>query len=192
MALTEKALGAEIPAAGGGTTYPASTVGTWVILHENLSSTAESATELLRPTVTTLNAGVRLLRVSGACKGIMLRARYDPTITTVTTAPIVRIYGITGDELATAGVLSDTGANPPERIDALTAAAAGLTFTPVALGAGNLRDGTYAYTDVATVSGSPFFDCRGAKWILALTETAANVSGGTFTTVELMVKALNA
>ena len=188
---TEVPFGPDIPGAGGGVSYPASVIGTWAVLHANLSTAAESATELLRPTVTTLNAGVRLLRVSGACKGIMLRARYDPTITTVTTAPVVRIYGITGTDAA-AGVLSDTGANPPERLDALTAAAAGLTVTPVALGAGNLRDGTYAYTDVLTVSGSPFFDVRGAKYIMALTETAANVSGGANTVVELMVKALNA
>lgn len=184
-------LGATALGAGGGVSYPSSVVGEWMVLHANLTTAAESATELLRPSVTTLNAGTRLLRVTGACKGIMLRARYDPTITTVTTAPVVRIYGITGDELATAGVLDDAGLNPPERLDASTAAAAGLTFTPVALAAGNLRDGTYAYTDIVTVSGSPFIDCRGAKWIMALTETAANVSGGANTVVELMVKALN-
>lgn len=184
-------LGASIPTAGGGVSFPSSVASDWTLLHANLAATAETATELLRPTSTTLDSGVRLLKVSGACKGIMLRARYDPTITTVTTAPVIRLYGITGTAPTADGVLSDTGANPPERLDALTAAATGLTVTPVALGAGNLRDGTYAYTDVLIVSGSPFFDLRGCKWILALTETAANVSGGANTVVELMAKALN-
>ena len=185
-------LGAGIPKAGGGVSYPASVFGDWTLLHANLAATAEGATELLRPTVTTLDAGVRLLKVSGACKGIMLRARYDAAASSVTN-PVVRLYGITGADLVTDGVLSDVGANPVERLDALTAAAAGLTVTMATAAAVNmLRDNVYRYTDVLTVSGSPFFDVRGAKWIMALTETAGTATGGTFTTIELMVKALNA
>jgi len=189
---TMNRLGAGIPAAGGGVSYPSSVFGDWTVLHADLSADAEGATELLRPTVTTLDAGVRLLRISGACKGIMLRARYDAAASSVTNA-VIRLYGITGAEPTADGVLSDTGANPVERLDAATAAATGLTVTMAAAAAASmLRDNVYRYTDVLTVSGSPFFDVRGAKWIMALTETKGVATGGTFTTIELMAKALNA
>lgn len=70
-----------------------------------------------------------------------------------------------------------------------TYAGTGITITLTTTATDDkIRDNTYRYSDCYDIAGT---DLIGAKWIVALTETAASISGGADTTVALMAMALN-
>ena len=185
---TVNVLGASAKSGGSGVTFPSSVTGDWTVAHANLSATAET-TALKNPTGT-VSTSARLLAISPNVKGILLRARYATGTSTVTTSPIVRVFAVYGDDVPSTGTLSDTGANPCMRLDTATSTAAGLTITLTTTGtADKLTDATYRYSDVTSLDG---LDLKGAKYLLCLTETAANISGGADTVVELMALGLNA
>jgi len=122
-------------------------------------------------------------------KGILLRARYAQDTSTVTTSPVIRIFAVYGPDATSAGVLSDAGLNPCLRLDTATSTAAGVTITLTTTATDDkLRDSTYRYSDVTSLTG---YDLKGANYLLVLTETAASISGGANTTVELMALGLN-
>lgn len=174
----------------GDVTFPASVKAQWVTLHGNLSDTAESATVLLRP-ATYASAFVYPMRIHAAATRISIMARYKQGTSTVTTSPVVRIYGIWGaDSVVTpAGVISDDGTAIIRRLDNGSSNNAGITLTlTTAAAADKIRDTTYRYSDEYDITG---VDLRGAKWLLALTETAASISGGADTVVELLAMATN-
>lgn len=174
----------------GAITYPASVKAQWTTVHGNLSDTAESAAVLLRP-ATYASAFVYPARIHHGATRISIMARYKQATSTVTTSPVVRIYGIWGaDSVVTpAGVISDDGTAIIRRIDTGSSNGAGITLTlTTAAAADKMRDTTYRYSDEYDITG---VDLRGAKWLLALTETAANISGGADTVVELLAMATN-
>lgn len=181
--------GAEIM--GGDISFPASVKGAWVVAHDDLSATAESSTVLMRPGSYS-NTSVHPIRIHDAATRVTLRARYDDAVSTVTTSPIVRVYGVYGndDAVSSAGVIDETKASLV-RLDNADSNAAGITLTlETAASAGCLNDGTYLYSN-ELASSLDGIDLRGAKWLLVLTETAASISGGANTTVACMAMLIN-
>jgi hypothetical protein len=170
-------------------TAPASVKGDWAIVHENLSATAESATVLMRPSSYS-NANVYPARIHPAATRVTLMARYDDAVSTVTTSPRVRVYGVYGpdDAVSAAGVIDETKAIV-RRLDSADSNANGITLTlETAASAGCINDGTYLYSNEYDTTG---IDLRGAKWLLVLTDQAASISGGANTTVACMAMLLN-
>jgi hypothetical protein len=181
--------GAEI--ASGSITYPASVKGSWVIAHDNLSATAESATVLMRPSSYS-NTNVHPIYIHDGATRVTLMARYDDAVSTVTTSPVIRVYGVYGpdDAVSAAGVIDETKATV-RRLDNADSNAAGITLTlETAASAGCINDGTYLYSN-ELASSLDGIDLRGAKWLLVLTETAASVSGGANTVVACEAMLLN-
>lgn len=172
-------------------TYPASVQGTWVTLHGNLSATAETAAVLKRP-ATYAGSLVYPARVHPSTTRVLIRARYKQGTSTVTTSPIVRLYAAYGPDAsftASTGTFLDDGTVQFMRIDTGSSTGAGVTLTLTTTATDDkLRDTTYRYSDAYDIAGT---DLLGAKWIVALTETAANISGGADTVVELQALALN-
>ncbi len=174
---------------GGDITYPASVKGAWVVAHDNLSATAESSTVLMRPSSYS-NTSVHPLWVHDAATRVTLMARYDDAVSTVTTSPRVRVYGVYGPDNAVseAGVIDETKAIV-RRLDSADSNANGITLTlETAASAGCINDGTYLYSNEYDTTG---IDLRGAKWLLVLTDQAASISGGANTTVACMAMLLN-
>lgn len=185
----ETKLGAEMQ--GGDITYPASVKGSWSVIHSNLSSTAETAAVLKRP-ATYAGTGVIPARVHPATTRLLIMARYAQGTSTVTTSPVVRLYAVYGPDASfnpSTGAFLDDGTVIFRRIDSGTSTGTGVTLTLTTTATDDkIRDTTYRYSDCYDIAGT---DLLGAKWILALTETAANISGGADTTVALMAMALN-
>jgi hypothetical protein len=172
-------------------TAPASVKGDWAIVHANLSATAESATVLMRPSSYS-NANVYPARIHAAATRVTLMARYDDAVSTVTTSPRVRVYGVYGpdDAVSEAGVIDETKAIV-RRLDSADSNANGITLTlETAASEGCINDGTYLYSN-ELASSLDGIDLRGAKWLLVLTETAASVSGGANTVVACEAMLLN-
>lgn len=172
-------------------TAPASVKGDWTVVHANLSATAESSTVLMRPSSYS-NANVYPARIHDGATRVTLMARYDDAVSTVTTSPVVRVYGIFGPENAVseAGVIDETKAIV-RRLDNADSNAAGITLTLETLAsAGTIQDGTYMYSN-ELASSLDGIDLRGARWLLVLTETAASISGGANTTVACMAMLTN-
>lgn len=174
----------------GAITYPASVKGSWTVIHGNLSDTAET-TALKRP-ATYGSAYVYPGQIHDAATRVLLMARYKQATSTVTTSPVVRLFAAYGPDASftpSTGVFLDDGTVFFRRIDTATSTAAGVTFTlTTAATADKLRDTTYLYSDVYAIAGT---DLIGAKWLVALTETAANISGGADSVVELLACVLN-
>ena len=185
----ETKLGAEQQ--DGNVTYPASVKGTWSVIHTNLSSTAETAAVLKRP-ATYAGTSVIPARVHPATTRLFIMARYAQGTSTVTTSPVIRLYAAYGPDAsfnAGTGVFLDDGSVIFRRIDSGTSTGTGITLTLTTTATDDkIRDTTYRYSDCYDMAGT---DLVGAKWIVALTETAANISGGADTTVALMAMALN-
>lgn len=185
----EVKLSAGIPS--GQIVYPASVNGAWTIIHTNLSSTAETAAVLKRP-ATYAGAGVSPAAVSPATTRLLIMARYAQGTSTVTTSPVVRLYAVYGPDSSftpSSGTFLDDGSVIFRRIDSGTSTGTGVTLTLTTTATDDkIRDTTYRYSDCYDIAGT---DLLGAKWIVALTETAANISGGADTVVALMAMALN-
>jgi len=71
------------------------------------------------------------------------------------------------------------------RLDNPAAGSTGITLTPTTAG---YRDTTYRYGDIYDITG---IDLLGANYLLALTQTAGVVTGGTDQTIELLACAIN-
>lgn len=179
-------LGAEMQ--GGDVTYPASVKGSWTIIHSNLVTAAESATILKSPA--TYGGPAVPARVHPATTRLLVMARYATATTAVATSPVVRLYAVYGPDAsfdAGTGAFLNNGTVIFRRIDSGTSTGTGITLTlTTAATADKICDATYRYSDCYDIAGT---DLLGAKWILALTETAASVTGST--TIELMAMALN-
>ncbi len=172
-------------------TAPASVKGDWTVVHANLSAAAESSTVLMRPSSYS-NANVYPARIHPAATRVTLMARYDDAVSTVTTSPVIRVFGVYGpdDAVSAAGVIDETKAIV-RRLDNADSNAAGITLTlETAASAGCIADGTYLYSN-ELASSLDGIDLRGAKWLLVLTETAASISGGANTTVACMAMLIN-
>lgn len=167
----------------GNVVYPSPIQTTWTVIHGNLTDTAESANALVRPS-TYAGASVYPTRVHQTGGRLFLRARHDPGITNVATAPKVRIYGAYGPDssfTASTGTFLDDGSITWVRLDnnAAATSASAITFSY-----SGFRDSTYRYTDLVSSTG---YDLLGCKWVVALTETAAaTFTGGSSTVIELM------
>jgi len=179
-------LGAEMQ--GGDVTYPASVKGSWSIIHSNLITAAESATILKSPA--TYGGPAVPARVHPATTRLLIMARYATATTAVATSPVVRLYAVYGPDAsfdAGTGAFLNNGTVIFRRIDSGTSTGTGITLTLTTQAtADKICDETYRYSDCYDIAGT---DLLGAKWILALTETAASVTGST--TIELMAMALN-
>lgn len=157
---------------------PTTSYGMWTTCHSNLSATADSAANLLNPTASGISTSVVPIIVGQAVSKALFRVRY-PTAATITTSPIVRLYGAHCSEeqakaIETAGALDDTGLAPPIRLDNIDSGAAGVTLTLDSTN--DIRDGTYKYSDPISLTA---MDLLGSKIIWALASTAANISTGT-------------
>lgn len=180
MALgSETSIGTPIHA-GGGLVYPCSVRGQPTLIHSDLTQTANTGAELLRPLSATTSYIVPAHLRSGT--RISVWARYLRA-STVTTNPVVRLYAVYGS--LSSGASVDDGTVQWRRIDNSDANATGITLT-ISSGADG-RDTTYAYTDEMP-STTVGYDAKGAWYILALVETAAVVSAGS---VQLYAMALN-
>jgi hypothetical protein len=148
----------------------------WVVANSNLAAT-QSATELLRPGATDDSNVVPIEIPEGATR-VLLRTRRVAAATTLTTDPVIRLWGIDDDGLGTY-----TGT--PTRLDSADSNNAGLT---VAASASDASDSAavYLYSDVSDQTG---YDCLGCKWLFVLVNTAANYSAST--SVAALVRFLN-
>ena len=168
-------LACRVPAAGGGAAYTASVRGGWITIHGDLEDTAEAAGVLLRP-LTYASAFVYPAKVHPAGTRVIIRCRY-PQASTLTTSPIVQLWGIYTSEKATeptsAGAFTDDGTVQAMRLDNIDQNNAGVTVT--LLVASDARDTTYKYSDVTDLDG---YDLKGCDYLLALASTAGNISAG--------------
>ena len=177
-----KRLGLDISA--GNIVYPGFAQTDWTIIHNDLKASAESAGVILQPGSYS-NSNVFPIRVPQNANRILTRVRYATAISACATQPVVAIFGAYGDDSAfteSTGVFNDTGSIRWARLDiAASNQAAGTqhTITP----ASDIRDATWKYgiingdsTGTNLLLGCGF-DLRGCKWVLALTTTAASVTG---------------
>lgn len=151
----------------------------WQVCHTDLEAAAET-TALVQPLGTT-NAGVLWVKVPDGAVRAQFRVRYGSGAT-VTTSPVLRVFGFSGVPSADEGstlAFSLGAATPvsfPERLDTV----ANSTGTTITLdGTNDVRDGTYQWSQPMSspLDGNPWIDLRGNRWVAALVETAANVSG---------------
>lgn len=155
--------------AGGDVVYPVSTRSEWVKVHDDLEATADSAAELLRP-LSTDSTTAHAFYCPYATR-LLLRVKY-PVAATVSTNPIVRLYGIwPGPGTAHDAPLADDGTFRVMRLDNVDNNAAGVTIT-ISTGT-DIRDTTYGYSDCPSLDG---YDLKGAPMALVLVETAAATS----------------
>lgn len=182
-----KKVGITAQGGSGPVYYPSSTQSDWVVLHENLVNTAETATVLRNP-LTYSNSAVYVIRVPPGAVGFKLRARCVITLTAVGTQPLVRIFGMTGAEPTGLGVFANAGTVWSERLDSNgDCDAAGLQISLLPDATTRLQDTIYAYHDTFPTDGR--YDARGNKYIMALVERAAGVTGAS--AVQLMIQFVN-
>lgn len=169
-----------VQAGGSGVTFPSSMQINWTQVHTD-AERVNSGAQLLNPGSVS-NAYVIPAIVS---QGTRLRiiARTNYAVATVTTSPVVRIYGAND-------VPNSSGAFPAgtifHRIDSENFADTGLTLT-LDVAANVQNDGaTYCWSSPQPVSTG--FDMLGAKAVVVLIQTAADVDVGT---VPLYIALLN-
>lgn len=157
--------------------YPGSLVSDWITILDDVGDgvTAQAATVLARP-CTYSDTNSHPIRVPDGAVGFLVRCKYANDISAVTASAVVRFYGMSGADPSAAGVFADDGTVDFIRVDNSSQAASGLTITPVATGNTRLRNTTYGFGDVLPTSGR--YDIRCGKWLLALTETKAQVTAG--------------
>lgn len=169
----------EVLAGGTGVTCPSSMQLKWTQVHTDAEQVNTSA-ELRNPRSVSSTYVIPGIVSQGTRLRIMARTNF--AVATITTSPVVRIFG--ADQ-----VPDSTGAFPSgtifHRIDAENYNDTGVTVT-LSLAASSQNDGTYCWSSQVPVSTG--FDMLGAKAVLVLIETAANVDVGT---VPLYVAVLN-
>ena len=143
----------------------------WFVAHDDAGDTAATAAELLHP-FSEASSNVHWILVPEFATRLYIRGRTTSTLATVTTNPVVRIYGASHDP---ADAASTATATKIMRLDNADAAAAGITLTFVASRAGMLNDGTNYFTNYmpATLGWTSGYATGGAKYIGVLVETAA-------------------
>ena len=157
----------EAPAAGYGVCYTASLLGNWVTIADTLAS-ADAAGVLVNPQTYSNSSYHPIIITQGSV--VYLRARW-PVASTLTTSPAIRLYG--ADQLPNL----TTGAFPADtQFDRLDATTFGGTSTTITLSTAGQKSTTYYYTEVLPAGSS--YSTKGAKALLLLTETAANISAG--------------
>lgn len=162
--------------ASGDTVYCASARTSFRVAIEDLTATAATATQLLAPLTF---PGGKIIPIGPRTTRLILRARLTSATTAVATSPVVRLYSFAGT-LEPANSLVPIG-----RIDADTWTAAGVTLTlPGSPSATTMLtvevdSVTYRYGDTLPAASTGVgYDCLGGRYILALTETAASITGG--------------
>lgn len=177
-----KRLGLDV--SSGNIVYPAFAQTDWTIIHNDLKATAESAGVILQPGSYS-NSNVFPIRVPQNANRILTRVRYATAISAVTTSPSIAIFGAYGDDSAfteSTGVFNDTGSIRWARLDnaqSNSSSGSAHVITP----ASDIRDSVWKYGIITGDStGTSYqlgcgWDLRGCKWVLALTTTAASVTG---------------
>ena len=161
-------------------TFPSSMQINWTQVHTDAEQ-ANTAGQLLNPGSVSTAFVVPAIVSQGTRLRIIARTNY--AVATVTTSPVVRIFG--ADQSPDSAGAFPTG-TIFHRIDAENFNDTGLTLT-LDVAANVQNDGaTYCWSSPQPVSTG--FDMLGAKAVLVLIETAANVDVGT---VPLYVAVLN-
>ena len=172
-------LGLSVKAGGPGVTFPSSGGIGWTQVHTDAEQ-VNTAGQLLNPGSVSTAFVIPGIVTQGTRLRIIARIAYAAT---VTTSPVVRIFG--ADK-----VPDSTGAFPTDtifhRIDADAFTDTGTTITLAAAASAQNDGATYAYSSVLPVLSG--WDMLGAKAVIVLIETAANVSTGT---VPLYIGVLN-
>jgi len=173
-------LGVDIKDGGPGVVSLSNMYGKWTRIHTDAKQ-ANTAAELLNPISVSSAFVVPGIVTQGTRIMIVASIAFAAT---VTTSPVVRLLGADREP-------SEAGVFPAgtifHRIDADAFTTAGITITLTA-GAAAQNDGTYTYSSVLPATSSIGYQLRGAKAVIALVSTAANVSTGT---VELFVSIIN-
>jgi hypothetical protein len=181
---------------GGPVCYAGYAQTDWVVVHSDLTATAETST-VLRTPATYSNSNVKPIRVPPWANRLLARLRYSVGITGITTAPAVSFYGVYGPEAGyteSTGAFANDGTMRFARIDA-NMSLSGTSFTID--GTNDVRDSLYKYSTIlGEVSGSAVslgvgFELRGCSWVLPLTATAAATITGTGSTVQMEVAFIN-
>jgi len=172
-------LTASIKAGGPDVTFPASIQVNWTQVHTDAEQ-VNTAGELLNPASVSSAFVIPGIVTQGTRLRIVARIAYAAT---VTTSPVVRIFGASEQP-------NSSGAFPTgtifHRIDADAFTDTGTTITLAAAASAQNDGATYAYSSVLPVLSG--WDMLGAKAVIVLIETAANVSTGT---VPLYIGVLN-
>lgn len=136
--------------------------------------TAQSAANLLHPFGIT-DSTFHWVKVPDLATRFYVRASTTSTLATVTTSPIVRIYGCIMDP-ADSGSTATTA--KMLRLDSYDANATGTTLTLVASRTGMQNDGTNYFSNVAptTISFTGGYPTQGCRYVGVLCETAANIA----------------
>ncbi len=179
-----KRIGLDISA--GNIVYPGFAQTDWTVIHADLRATAPASTVLVQPG-TYSDSNVTPLRVPQNANRVLLRVRYATAISAAATSPACIVYGAYGDDSAfneSTGAFNNTGSIRWVRLDAGTSGGiSGTTFTMSPGASEDIRDSVYKYGVIAgeqtgTIIGVGCgFDLRGCKWVMALTSTAASVTG---------------
>lgn len=161
------------------TVLPGSMKSDWVVAN-NDTKTTQSAAELLNP-VSTNDSNVTPVTIPDGASGFLWRVRIPIAVTTLTTDPVIRWYGV--DETTSLPV--------PLRLDATASNAAGIEvdISGTAPSSTLAQDATYYYSPV--YSRTPT-DTLGCKTLYCLIETASTYTdGATSQSCSVIVKFTN-
>lgn len=172
--------GGGVQTAGLAGSAPSSVKGVWTTINGD-AKTAQSTAELIAPFSITASA-VNWVAVPDNATRAVFRVSYASTATTVSTSPVIRVFGLFNPTDITAAPAND-GTSVPMRIDNVSPSAGGVTLTCTAA-ATDINDGAARKGQPHSLTG---MDCMGAKRIAALVETALALSAGSgAATVEVM------
>lgn len=180
LADTNKSTGMPTPL-GGAAPIPLSV---WHVAHADAGDTAATSAELLHP-FSEASSNVSWLKVPAYATRMYIRGRTTSTLATVTTNPVVRIYGASLDPADSASTATTTKVM---RLDNVDANAAGVTLVFVASRAGMLNDGTNYYTNYlpSSLGWTSGYPTNGCAYVAVLVETAANLVTDVAHAIEVM------
>lgn len=159
---------------------PASIKGVWSTIHGD-AKTAQSGAEILAPFSITSSNVNWVVVPEGATRAIF-RVSYASTATTVSTSPVIVVFGLYNPVDITAAPAND-GTSVVMRLDNVAPAAAGITLTATGAAA-DLNDGSLRKGQPHSLTP---MDCLGAKRIAVAVQTALALSAGSgAATVEVM------
>jgi hypothetical protein len=165
-------VGPSIKQGGPDVVFQSNMFGNWVQVHTDAEQ-VNSAAELLNPGSVSSTYVIPGIVTQGTRMMIRARIAYAAT---VTTSPVVRIFG--ADQIPNSSGVFPAG-TIFHRIDADADTTAGTTITLVAAASAQNDGATYAYSSAFPVTSSIGYQLRGARAIIVLINTAANVSTGT-------------
>ena len=176
-------IGGSIKPGGPDVVYPASMNVNWFTVNTD-SSQANTAAQLANPS----SVSTTYVVPASVGQGTRLRlvARMDAATSTVTTSPVVRVFGSDKEP-------NSSGAFPTgtifHRIDSDNWNDAGTTLSLSVTANASQKDSSWNYSSALPVSSG--WDMLGAKAIVVLVETAASVSGGVSTAVPVLAGVIN-